>query len=95
MNICFYCKKEYIPHAHNQCYCCAECRKEARKKHRYEAQKKINEQLVSDLRKKKSSSKKSGKTLDETVREIEIYNKLHGTRYTYGDWQRLQFFGKV
>lgn len=33
--------------------------------------------------------------IDELVRECEIYNKLHGTKYTYGKFKVLKQMGKV
>lgn len=93
MNTCLNCGKQFLPPFGRQSqYCCDECRKEGRRKSQKkyrERQKQLNKFPHS------SRNKQTGKTLDEEVKEIEIYNKLHGTRYTYGDWQRLQFFGKV
>lgn len=93
MNTCLNCGKQFLPpFGRRSDYCCDECRKEGRRK----AQKKYREkQKQLDNLPRSSRNKQSRKTLDEEVKEIEIYNKLHGTRYTYGDWQRLQFFGKV
>lgn len=42
--------------------------------------------------KKKAQSKKLPK-LDRAVSEIEKYNKEHGTRLTYGDYQAMKRLG--
>lgn len=97
MNTCLNCGQKFLPpFGRRSDYCCDECRKEAKRKSHRIAQKKYSEKLKQlDKLPRSSISKQSSKNLDEEVKEIEIYNKLHGTRYTYGDWQRLQFFGKV
>ena len=38
---------------------------------------------------------KKTQTLDDLVRECEVYNKLHGTRYSYGKYTALKRMGKV
>ncbi len=43
----------------------------------------------------KSKPKKSSINIDDLVRECEVYNKLHGTRYTYGKYKALKQMGKV
>lgn len=39
--------------------------------------------------------KKKVKTLDETLREIEEYNRKHGTSLSYGKYRELERLGKL
>ncbi len=79
MNRCLNCRKPFNPKAGNQQFCCYTCRYEYQKKHKPP----------------KIQRKSKKKSLDEIVKEIDDYNRVNGTRLTYGDWQRLKFFGKV
>ena len=100
MNTCLNCGKQFLPpFGRRSDYCCDECRKEAKRRNQrarqkkyYERQKRLNSIMIPVGRQKQ---KQSDKTLDEVVREIEEYNTLHNTRYSYGKWQTLKFFGKV
>ena len=96
MNICLNCKSEYIARYPNQRYCSEKCSKEARRKSKIEKQKEYNKAFISPHRQQNANSKRNKiSSLDETVRKIEEYNKEHGTRLSYGDWQVKKFFGEV
>lgn len=95
MHLCLNCKTPFVPPFGRKCYyCCDECRQEARRKQHLKANERYNQQCKS-VKTKPTRKKSSPKSLDETVREIEQYNRQHGTRLTYGDWQTLKHFGKV
>lgn len=94
MSVCPICNKRFNKRVHNQKYCDVNCQQEAYKKNHNKAVKKHNSKNFKIDYKPQPKVKKA-QTLDDLVRECEVYNKLHGTRYSYGKYTALKRMGKV
>lgn len=78
---CIDCGKTFKAHANNAKRC-DECKQElAREKAREQNALRKRENLY-----KKARKTKPKKTLSEIMRELEAYNKEHGTHLTYGQY---------
>lgn len=86
--ICQLCGNEYIKKAGVQKYC-PECGIEMRKQQRAKVQ--------TEKRKKQKLTDRYSKqdTLADKCKEIELYNKLHHTHLSYGDYTAMERAGKI
>ena len=78
---CAYCGKEFMPVIGPQIYCSRECCVLAKRKRDLRNRKKI---------KVKTRERKRSVTLDEILKEIEEYNKKHGTFISYGQYMSMR-----
>lgn len=81
MSICPICQKDFKKSHHNQQYCSKECSGIAIK-HNH---KRYCDKVFKSKNEQKQPSKKS-QHLDAMVRDCEVYNKIHGTRLSYGQY---------
>ena len=86
--ICEMCGERYVP-KNNRCNhrkYCDDCRKRADRLYRQERRKKQMAQ---------NSYPKVNQRLDRKVKEINEYNKKHGTSYSYGQYTALKRLKKL
>ena len=94
MSVCPICKSRFYKRVHNQKYCSVDCQKKAYSKNHNKAVKKHNSNNFK-IDYKPQKPIKPNQYIDDIVRECEVYNKLHGTKYTYGKFKILKQTGKV
>lgn len=94
MSVCILCGKLFTQNVHNQKYCSTKCSEIAYRISHNKAVKKYNSKDFK-IDYKPQQTIKPNLTLDDLVRECEVYNKLHGTRYSYGKYTALKRMGKV
>lgn len=76
---CKICGRDFIGRSgRRDGYCSAECKKEGMKR---------NDRNYQERKRERANRKPN---LDKTLREIEAYNKKHGTRLSYGQYQLMR-----
>lgn len=73
---------------------CDECKKEKQKAAQTRARDRLREQYKG-VHVKTPPIKKSPYSVEKTHREILEYEKKHGKRLTYGEYQGLKLLGKI
>lgn len=86
--ICELCGIEFDKKCPNQKYC-ADCRNEANifKVKLYRSERKAIKSY--------SKCQQAVDTLEEKCKEIALYNRIHGTRYSYGEYTALERLGRI
>lgn len=77
---CLHCGKEFRPLIGTQMYCCRSC---------YELAKKKRAEIYNRKKREERAARKN-RTLDEILKEIEEYNKKHGTFISYGQYMSMR-----
>ena len=75
---CIVCSREFETERHNLRCCSEECTYKHRQKMREEW-------------KNKKAAERPRSTLEQTVRELNEYNRAHGTHLTYGKYKMMKF----
>ncbi len=86
--ICELCMQAFEKRSANQKYC-TECGVEMRKQQHREIIKN------SKLRKTAARNYNKPDTLEEKCKKINLYNKLHNTHYSYGEYTALERLGRI